>query len=299
MKKYICIIISVLTLINQINSQTIQRNNFYVQNPYSQNPAYAGDLGNTMLFANYKQVLVGMPDAPRKYAIGGHGLISPKSGVGGMLVSNTHGVFVEVSGNIAYSHKLSFGDDIDFSVGMFAGFVNNSLNSEMINSKNLNDATVNEDNYQHAKFRTGMGVHFKWKNIYFDTSLPTLSRNDSGDMGDEVISLIGYKYKTLRNRIQIQPLMGYRYYKNYDDMLEYSVTTTLDERYWVTVGGRRDIELIFATGIYYNQIGIGYTYEYNNSELNLGSDGNHEVMFVYRFGYKKKRNLMFGSDKKF
>ncbi len=282
-------LLTAMTTFSQIN----ERSNFYIQNPFMHNPAYTGDQGKTVIFLKSRQMLVGMPGAPRNYSIGAHSLIAPHSGLGAILSTQTHGIFNEMTGSLNYSHILYFGKDMSLSLGVSAGFLNKSLSG--LSEKEEADELINNDNYQHALFTTGLGSHFVWKNLYIDFSSPTLYRNGDDHIGVDLFTAIGYNYKTYNNKILLQPIAGYRQYGNNDGFVEFGVTATYDDSYWVTLNGNHFADLNLGAGLNYKQFGIGYTFEYVNSPIKLGSNGTHEVMFLYRFGKKKRSAKVYNS----
>lgn len=291
MKKYILLTIIVITLSLTVSAQQENSQGFYVQNPYSQNPAYTGSYGRPMIFTKYKQTMVGMPDAPTNYTLGAHSMISKSSAIGMIASGYTHTIFREMYGELSYAHKIKINDDFKLSLGLSLGFINHTLDLSKADANGIVDSKISGD-YDYTKFTTAFGLHFEWKDLYLDMALPRMHKNETNSYFEDINAFVGYNYKTYNDRLLLQPLYGLRYYKGYHHIHEYSVTATLDEQLWVTVGGRNDRDIITGAGIFFNQFGIGYNYEYNTSNVSMAADGSHEVMLVYRFSYKKRKGQL-------
>ncbi len=240
-------------------SQTNNRHSFYSQIPFLHNPAYAGLKNETKFFLKSNQSMVGMPDAPKNYLLGAHGQISSESGAGAVFTRQTHSIFTEYFGSMSYSHTLTITNDISIAVGLSAGFVGKSIDNSLVTEKKLDDPVLNNDNYSHSLFTAAMGTHLVWKNLFWDVSSPSLYRDGDEDVGFDIYSLLGYSYKTYKDRVNIQPMVGFYRFANFEGVVEAAVNLSLDDTYWVNLKSNQNVihtRLANYTGIEHHGLAV-------------------------------------------
>jgi type IX secretion system PorP/SprF family membrane protein len=280
-----------------LSAQLTSATNQYILNPLTINPGYAGNRGALNIAAFYRRQWVGIAGAPETMTLAMDApFLSSKLGLGLIISNDKIGVTKETRLNSNYAFKISMGEG-NLSLGLGAGVI--------ITNTNWSGLSVHDpgDEYFLSSSRVivvpdfSFGVYYSSQKYYAGISIP---------------KLLSHRFDTNRDRIttkfnpgQYYYLINMGYVVSLSPKLKFSPSTLvtvspgktllydfnahfiLFDRLWMGASYRnkRSIGglLQFAVN---NQLRIGYTYDFDFSELKRYSNGSHEVMLNYAFRYK-------------
>lgn len=293
------IIISILMVITiKVNAQQEPMFTQYMFNSTTLNPANIGinpafTGANDNLFINSLTRLqwVGMEGSPKTFSLTAHSAIPDKNmGVGITLVSDKAGPINNTFFTVNYAYRVNVFEDLVLSMGIKGG-----INSYKANLKDLEIIDEGDQQFDEnsSKISPNLGFGFYLYNdqYYVGFSAPKL-----------IQSTIDDQYATDDSQLKRHYFIvgGYNWQINKDWMLKPSLLTkivegspvsndiTVQSVYQNWVGGGLvyrvgDALGLFVFGKVYDEINVGYGYEYSLNGLSGVNSGTHEILLTYNF----------------
>jgi len=263
----------------------------------SVNPAYAGSrlgLSASLLYRNQWAGMKGAPetatfsmDAPLK---------NERIGLGLLVVSDKIGVTKEKHLITNYAYRVDIGDGV-LAFGLGAGIViTNTAWSDLVVIDPGDDYyLINSKTYIIPNFKAG--VYYSNKDFFAAFSIPKLlSYKFNFDKGKYVLYNGSEQYNymltagcniKLNQYINFTPSALVSYLKGAD--LNYDLNAQINYKEKFSIGASyrstKALEGIFQFQIN-NQLGIGYTYDFDLGTIGRYSNGSHQIMLRYEFSYK-------------
>lgn len=290
----------------------------YLMNGYLLNPALAGHDGYTSFNMTARQQWLGFPNAPQTESFSAQTRILKRSfiiksrsvnnkkfkpstngrvGLGGFIYHDLNGAVERtgISGSYAYHIFLR---ENQLSFGISAGVFQFRIRSEDITYLDDGDMVI-EEGMREVLYvpDANFGVHYMSYKYFVGFSINNLFQSYL-KMGDEYLD----EFKQLRHYYLIG---GYRFYFSRDHELETSALIKMTERlaiqadigakyyykqdYWAGLYYRTTNTLITVIGVRYNQLHIGYAFDYNFSQIRAYSWGSHELVIALKLGDSARR----------
>ncbi len=264
----------------------------YIDNLQIVNPGFAGskNSGNVMLVS--RNQWVSLSGAPVTRSLSYNTPTSDKVGIGFSLLYDKIGPQKQTGAYFDYSYFLRISDNFKMGMGLKGGvtFYRADLTSLVTIEQ---DPIYSRDIYKNFLPNLGVGLYAFSDNTYFGISAPKLIENviNRDDYQTDYVNreeihlyaVAGSKFE-LGPDFQLKTNAMLQYIKNTPISLQATVMTGFREKFWL--GGM--IRFGDAFGIVSqfqatDNIMIGYSYDITTSELNVFSNGTHEIMFSYSF----------------
>ena len=298
--KEIILIAFLFTLLsNLVYAQTSFQYNFYNQNQLVYNPASVGQSENANVFVNYRQQWSGFDGAPRTAMIGGQTGFGSSSGIGLVLMNNRWGVIDDniIQLSNSYGFKLTRKDQL--SLGISIG-----LTDRQINYSRLNIEDDTEDDFLNSRlsalsedwsFNTGFGISYSRENFTIALSSPELYNTRDDEFLQSKMAFLSYSFITAQDKIEITPSTLVKAIRNNPTQYDISVKAEWNDILWLQPTYRSSKNIIISTGINYERISLGYSFELASSTQNINNNS-HEIVVAVNFNRKKKDRFRDGSE---
>ncbi len=272
----------------------------YMFNAVSVNPAYTGtrDALNVLLLSRLQWV--GIEGAPRTYDFTIHTPISKyKMGLGLSLVSDSYGPVSNQYLNLNYAYRINITDKTSLSMGIKGGIYNYHLNLTGLNFGEPG-AHINENPEQKFLPNVGMGLYLFSDRYYVGASVPRLIQTElngeqmtPGTLGDlkRHYYLMGGMVFNLSSNLKFKPSLINRIVEGAPASTDFTAQFLIKDTYWAGVSYRYNEATAFLASVQVNnQLMIGYSYDFQVSELSLFNKGSHEIVISYDFaGYTREK----------
>ena len=302
MKKYIlniCGFLLVLISSMSVNAQQESQYTQYMYNTISFNPAYAGNRGSLTAMAIYRNQWVGLDGAPEtlNFSVNtplGYGRV----GLGLGVISDKIGPSAEntITTDFSYAIRLNrYGMKLSF--GLKGGINILDIDVDKLTIYDPNDQDL--VNRSVASPVLGAGVYLHTDRWYVGLSSPNMLETEHYD---------DIKVSTATEKMHLYLTLGYVFDLNYDlkfkpailtkgvvgSPLSVDVSANFLFRERVTLGAayRWDAAVSALAGFQINDnIMIGYSYDYETTELSNYNDGSHEIFLRFELGTRRRNKV--------
>lgn len=296
MKTHIISILTFLTLLLSLISTTqAQQDSQYTQymyNTISINPAYAGNRETLNALAVYRNQWVGLDGAPETLNFSVNSPIGISGvGLGLGFISDKIGPSSENTITADFSYTIPFNNyGTRLSFGIKGGLNSFDLDVNKLNIYDPND--VNLVNRSLISPVVGAGIYlydYKW---YVGLSTPNMLETEHYD--DIAVSTAtekmhiyltaGYVFD-MNSYIKFKPVFMMKAVSGSPLAIDLSGNFLLYERMTMGVAYRWDSTVSALLGFQVNEnIMIGYSYDYDTTELGNYNHGSHEVFIRFELG---------------
>jgi len=287
---------------NNLLSQQLPLGSQYYVNMYSFNPAEAGTSVLQSYFSHRSQFsgISGGPqttylsvDGPTKYDKMGLGLIAMTDRTD-ILSKNT---FI-----VSYSYKLKFGKDHGLNFGLNLGILNNSIAFDKAIIIDQNDVIVSNSNRSKTGFTSDFGLLYKIKELQVGISVPQIFSDPNLDINTvgEKFTLTSsrhyrasLKYTLFLNKskdLSIYPMLVARYVNGAPFQYDANVVVDFKKLGWIGLTYHSNYAFSSSLGFRFQNMIIGYVYDFPLGDLNQFTKGSHEFILGYRFGDQNKKD---------
>lgn len=293
-----CVWIIALLMIGQVlKAQQDPQFSQNMHNHMTVNPGFAGVRGNWVLSGIYRNQWQKMPGAPETYAFNVDAPLKigrADGGIGVNVMSDKIGMqtYLRFMVNYAYKCKLNFGV---LSVGAKIGIVNSKIEGDLMPPDgNQDDPALPKGNADISEimFDAGLGAFLSGDKYYAGMALAHLTRSEFkiGTTGrffwTRHMYLTGGYALTMSPMIDLQPSAFIK-----TDFVSCQVSVNANvvykKMYWGGLSYRYKEALIFMGGLELkNGILLGYSYDWDVSDVGKYVGGTHEVTLSYSFGMK-------------
>ena len=272
----------------------------YMFNTVSVNPAYAGtrEALNVLLLSRLQWV--GMEGAPRTYDFTIHTPISKyKMGIGLSLVSDSYGPVTNQYLNLSYAYRVNITEKTVLSMGIKGGIYNYHVNLTGLNFGE-GDAYINENPEQKFLPNAGMGLYLFSDSYYIGASVPRLIQTElngeqitASTLGDlkRHYYLMGGLIFDLSSDLKLKPSIINRFVEGAPTSTDFTAQFLIRDTYWAGFTYRYDEAIALLASVQVNnQLMIGYSYDFQQSELSTFNNGSHEIVISYDFaGFTREK----------
>ena len=297
---YSALIFTLCIGVNVLSQQLPLGSQYYV-NMYSFNPAEVGTSSLQSFFSHRNQYagITGGPqttylsvDGPTKY---------DKIGLGFMAMSDRTDILSKNTFVVSYSYKLKFGQNHGLNFGLNLGILNNSIAFDEAIIIDEDDALVSNSSRSKTGFTSDFGLLYKIKELQIGVSVPqvfsnsNLYINTSGEKFSFTSSRhyrASVKYTFFLNEsknLSLYPLLAARFVNGAPFQYDANVVVDFKKIGWIGMTYHSNYAFSSSVGLRYQNMIIGYVYDYPIGNLNQFTKGSHEFILGYRFGDQNKK----------
>lgn len=301
-----------------VRAQQLPLYSQYVMNGYILNPAVAGHDGYTSFNLTARQQWLGFPNAPQTESFSAQTRLLKRSfviksrsvhnktfkpstngrvGLGGLIYHDLNGAVERTGFQGSYAYHIFLREN-QLSFGLSVGLFQFRIREEDITYLDDGDMVI-EEGIRKVLYvpDANFGVHYMNYNYFVGLSVNNMFQSYL-KMGNRALE----DFKQLRHYYLMG---GYRFYFSQNHELEPSTLIKMTERltfqadlgakyyykqdYWAGIYFRTDKTLITLVGVRFNQVYIGYAFDYNLSSIKKYSWGSHELVLALKLGDSARR----------
>ncbi len=282
--------------------------NFYIFNPVTLNPAYAGSKDVLCITAINRTQWIGIEGAPKVQTISMHSPIvqNPEYGLSSFIQNTGFGLSIVndiigstnktwVTGDYSYTININKKKDkLAFGLKLGADIFNVDFSDREVHDDS--DIVYSTPIKNKIKPNFGFGMYYHSKKYYAGIAIPRLLSNEFNETDFGTISLLtrdiyllgGYVFK-LNSVIDLKPTILVKHRSDAPLSINLNSSILIHKRLWFGVMYRITESVGFNTILYINKyFNIGYAYDYSIQKIHSYNSGSHEIMVQFNFN---KRNM--------
>ena len=299
-------------------SQQVMLLNQYQVDPFSINPAFAGQTNQVYVNLNYRKQWAGFTNAPAVYYLNAHSLLGekpPKSyepmsiriadpskyeslykrkskkirqGIGANIQNENFGQIRRFSTGITYALHMQIGKKYNLSGGITAGLLTYNFSSDNLTLIEANDQTFQDfvgQNLSNSFLNINAGLLFYADNFYIGYSANQIYKNqiwfvsNSSAIELKTHHILHAQYHILSNGpYSFKPGFLMRY--TADVPLSFDLSTSVDynNKYWGGIIYRFNSAIALFGGMNYRNMRFAYSFDLNTNALINYNSGSHEIL---------------------
>lgn len=297
------IVFAFFILVENIKGQQVSIYNHYFYNPTILNPAYTGNREATNLMLISRAQWTGFKGSPRLNLLSIDGnIMDKKMGLGAILYSDNKGLNKTFGGKLAYAYKITINEDSRINFGASLQFISHSIDFSEVIVQNEAEPTIFDDTKRKTNFDGNFGIVFFWKDLELATSLNQIVKNKYNyfDENSKPISFqpsfhyfnsIKYSFQpNPEKQLIVAPQLLVNYVTGSSFDIEFNSTVYLNNKFWAGAAYKKDYAVAINAGAtLFNQLSVGYSYDFIIGKISPYSGISHELMLNYQFGKKQKK----------
>jgi len=313
-------ILTLILLIGKIScGQQLPLYSQYLYNKFLINPSVAGSDGYTSVSLTAREQWVGYYGAPRTFSFSYQTRMLKKSfimkqtrvkksvyrpktdgkvGLGGYVFSDKNGLIQRTGFQLAYAYHMWIENETQLSLGLALTGYQYKINEKEINFEDPNEPLLN------SNLRRGMfvpdatfGLHLlnaKYSLGFSADQLLEASAKIGADayqnfkMSRQYYLFGSYDFEKGASAV-IQPSFMLMMSHQLKPQADFGVTYIYEEDFWGGLAFRTSGALIANVGVKYENIFIGYAFDFTMQEIQRITYGTHEITFALKFGDNTRR----------
>lgn len=310
MKRYLYIILCVLSVCSAAYAQQLPQYTQYMLNDMAINPAVAGKNDYAEVRSNNRYQWIGITDAPRTYMLTLHAPFKKRNmGLGTHIYTDIVGPTRRVGIKVAYAYHIKLTEKTKMSLGISAGIQQWGIDGHKLHLHDQGDDNllVQYQTKVVPDFGAGIYVHNtdKW---YIGFSAPQLYQSpiklyEGGDNKGTLVThfILNGAYKfNINDDFKIEPSALAKYAYPAPVKVDVGVRVIYKEQVWLGGGYRHHDAFTALVGFMYkNYLMIGYSYDITTTRIRNYSSGTHELMLGLRFSRKQAKHWQEDSEASF
>jgi type IX secretion system PorP/SprF family membrane protein len=318
-RKPLFILLFLLLTGNLIFGQQLPMYSQYLYNKILINPSVAGNDGYTSLSLTAREQWVGYYGAPRTFSFSLSSRVLKKShaersnqvkrnlnrpstdgkvGYGLNVFSDKNGLITRTGFQADYAYHIWLQKGTQLSMGLALTGYLYKINDREISFEDQNEPWMNND------LRRGMfvpdatvGISVLNAKYSFGFSSDQLL-GAAAKIGNEAYDkfkmsrqyyLYGSYDFSMNKNVTIQPTFLMMTSEQLKPVADVGATYIYNEDFWVGLAFRTSGALVANVGVRYENIFIGYAYDYSMSQIQQVTYGTHEITFALKFGDNRRR----------
>lgn len=289
-------LIALIALVFETEGQQITIYNNNIVNPYSINPAKAGEKGN-QIFIQHRNQWVGMPGSPENTLLSTEWrLKESKSSLGFNMTYDKDNIVRNTSGYITYAYHTKINAQHSLSFGLSVGARNNSIAFDEIFALHGDDPVLFGYNQTGTKFDGNLGLSYKYDHLDIQFSALQLfggkakyyntveEQEFAYNFTRHFIGSAAYTFDQVKN-FDITPILQFRGAQGFNLRPEMIVKAEFQKKVWLAMqyNYKRSVALIM--GMTFSEVfTVGYSAEFSTNDLVGYNGATHELVFGIKFG---------------
>lgn len=291
----------------------------YLYNKFLVNPAVAGSDGYTSINLTAREQWVGYYGAPRTYSFSVQSrmlkrsyilkqtsprrqVFRPKSdgkvGLGGYVFSDKNGIVHRTGFQFSYSYHMWLQKATQLSLGISATGFHYKIDESEINFEDPNEPWLNSD------LRRGMFIPDVNFGVYLLNARYSLGFSAdelfeaSARIGDQAYKnfkldrhyyVFGSYNFRLNYLAEIEPSFMLVMSDQFRPQVDIGATYIYDQKFWTGLAFRTSGAIIANVGVEYQNIFLGYSFDFTLQEIQRVTYGTHEITVALKFGDSARR----------
>jgi len=271
----------------------------YMFNHLLVNPAYAGSKDYMMATLLYRKQWSGWKGAPETQIATIHGPVGLSSLGWGLTLSHDHlGVTDRTDAYLSLAYHLKLNSKMKLGVGIKGGGDMYSFKNSDLKIWDPDDQVFIEDKKSGFQPNIGAGAFLYTDMFYAGLSVPTLINYDPSksltiNEEDIVPHQVRHYYASGGVVIPVngdaviaRPSILMKYVPNAPVEFEFNLNVLFAQTLWVGASYRTGDSFVGILELQVSkQLRIGYSYDFTLTDVKKYSNGSHEIMVGYDFGY--------------
>ena len=309
-KQFILVFVAFLVGIVNVNAQQLPLISSYLNTSYLFNPAFSGIEGKTEISVLNRRQWTNIQGAPETQFMAFNGNRDDlKFGYSGYAFNDVTDIVSRSGFYGSYAWHVKFTDENSLSLGLGAGYVNNSINSAGIRVPDELDPVLYSQ-LTSGKFDLNFGFNLQFGDFNIGAAVPNILA-PRVDFGDNFNS--PYQYHFMRHyvfntqyNVQLQkglmtlsPFVTVRANEVTIPQLDAGLMFNHTEYFYVGAAYRSSYAVTSNIGFHVTEnISLGYAYDYSLNTYGFALGNSHEFMLRYTFGKSKKDKRLENEIKK-
>lgn len=269
----------------------------YMYNTININPAYAGSRGITSIFGLHRTQWVGLNGAPTTNAFSINTPIeNSQIGLGLSFVNDKIGASDQNNISIDMSYTIIMSRDFDLSFGIKASGDLLNVDYTKLDRYNLNDPKFQNNIDNAFTPNIGAGIYLHSDRMYAGISVPNfLTNKHFDDNSSAAIAerlhyyLIGGYVFDLGPNLKLKPSFLTKMVAGAPLQVDVSTNLLIQEKFTIGLSWRWSAAATAMAGIQItNGMFVGYSYDFETSNLSNYNSGSHEVFLRFDLFNKKQ-----------
>ncbi len=319
MKKITAILVIAIAGMSFANAQQLPLYSQYLYNKFLINPSVAGSDGYTSFNLTAREQWVGYSGAPRTYSLSWQTrflkrsyilkqvsprrqVFRPKSdgkvGMGGFIFSDKNGLVRRTGFQISYAYHTWLRQETQLSMGLAMTGYQFKIDERDLNFEDSDEPWLNND------LRKGVfipdaafGLHLLNPRYTFGFSADQLF-GAAAKLGSEAYKKLemkrhyyifgSYTFTDMRYH-ELEPSVLIKMSGQLEPQLDIGVTYIYNQSLWAGIAYRTCGVLITNIGVKYQNLWIGYAFDFSFQEIQRLTYGSHELTIALRFGDSSRR----------
>jgi type IX secretion system PorP/SprF family membrane protein len=227
-------------------------------------------------------------------------LLKDKVSGAGLTVSNDHlGVTNQTDVYGHYAYHIPLGDQAHLAFGLKGGISNYTADLNKLIYWDTDDQVFSAGVQRNIVPNAGAGAYFYTQKFYAGLSVPRLLSYDPKEMfhiGDKLTTLphirrhyylnAGYVID-LNPSLALKPNVLVRYVNGAPVQMDLNMNVLINRTFWVGASWRTGDSFVGLLEVQATKrLRVGYAYDYTLTDIHRYSNGTHEIMLGYDFGYQ-------------
>jgi type IX secretion system PorP/SprF family membrane protein len=291
----------------------------YLYNKFLINPAVAGSDGYTSFSLTAREQWVGYSGAPRTFSFSAQTrmlkrsyilknqsarrqVFRPKSdgkvGLGGYVFSDRNGLIQRTGFQASYSYHMWLQNSTQLSMGLaFTGY-HYKIDETQINFEDPSEPWLNND------LRRGVFVPDATFGVYLLNAKYSLGFS-ADQLFQSSLKIGDYAYKNfkldrhyylfgsytleLNSLMDLEPSFLFVMSEQFKPMADIGITYIYNNGFWAGLAYRTSGALIANIGVKYQNLWLGYAFDFTLQEIQRITYGTHEITLALKFGDSARR----------
>ncbi len=299
----ISFVITFILTVFSASAQQIPNSNQYLVNRYLLSPSYAGYDQKSKVYIGYRNSWSGFQDAPKTSLISAFIPASDRVWLGAQIISDKAGVFDNLYAQFSYTYHLEVGYDQMIYFGMWASMFQNKITLGNLSLDTFDDPIlIGQSELTGFSVNAGASILYNWRKGYIGVSIPYLfSNKDIYVLSDaknvvelykQIIGHASYKFR-INYDLEIEPFLVYRWIKDFDSQIDFSLLFIYRENYWIGLTYRDIGKTAVSFGSHFTKdFTFNYTFEFVTKSYLAQPSSTHEFTlgFTLPIGDGSQRN---------
>ncbi len=293
-----------------IYAQQMPPYNQYFINGFVINPALAGKDGTTKFELTARDYWMGIPNSPKTFTASANGRIlrrnlffrkgkphtrSGRVGMGGLIYNDRNGVVNRLGLQYTYAYHIDLRDS-ELSLGLSAALSQTHIDAAQLEFKD--PEPLLREGFSNISYvpDASLGIFYKKSHYYAGLTISNLFQR-SINVGEFDYNYVMYRHYFLLGGTSfdvgensyIAPSFLFKFASNNVYQGDITLRYSYKDDAWLAVSYRSPQAVICMVGVRAKKLFIGYSYEYNFSNIRHYSWGTQEVNLIYRIGDTARR----------
>ncbi len=262
----------------------------YTLNHYSINPAATGTSDVLPVSFTYRKQWAGISGSPSYQYLSGDMNIANAMGVGAKFFNYQAGPLRKSGMEVTYSYHVKLNEENKLAFGLSGLFYQFYLDKSDLTVEEPNDQVFSGVDKM-VVADAGFGTYFYGDHYFAGISVPQLFNRNIDLKTDRVLQekqvrhyyLFG-GYKFILNRyFTLEPSLLLKFVEAGLFQADVNARAEYKEMISLGVSYRSSEAIITQLGFRYEDLYIGYSYDFTIAKINVVSFGSHEILLIYKF----------------